>query len=191
MVRTDVEAGADAERGELSGAGAEAVVWVDAAPFRAHLAHVMAVGDMSVDVVAAMAGVSSRAARHLLRGRGGRPVRRISAATGRRLLQITSCDARTVRQRLIPARGALRLLGEIRATGLGLGEVARRTTIDEDLLVELVEGRRDVCSPLLAAQLAAVHIALDAGPEADAGPDADAETDAGGAKLGSPYPLAS
>lgn len=171
----------------------DGVVWVDAAPFRAHLAHVMAVGDMSVDVVAAMTGVSLRAARHLLRGRGGRPVRRISAETGRRLLRITSFDARTVRQRLVSSRGAVMQLGEIRTTGLPLIEVARRSGIDEDLLVELVEGRRDVCSPLLAAQVAALHTALDAGPDSEADGDTDSGSDANLSKTNSDsgYPLAS
>ncbi len=143
----------------------DGVVWVDAAPFRAHLAHVMAVGDMTVDVVAAMAGVSVPAARHLLRGRRGRPVRQISAKTGRRLLRITSFDARTVRQRLISARGAVHQLREIEATGLTLAQVAARAGVDLDLLLELTERRRDVCSPLIAAQLTVVHTALVVGDD--------------------------
>ena len=155
----DVVSEADAE-------DVEGVVWVDAAPFRAHLAHVMAAGDMSVDVVAAMTGVSLRAARHLLRGRGGRPVRQISANTGRRLLRITSFDARTVRQRLISAHGAVHQLREIEATGLTLANVAARAGVDLELLRELTEQRREVCSPLIAAQVAAVHTVLVLGDDA-------------------------
>lgn len=144
---------------------AEGVVWVDAAPFRAHLRHVMRVGEMSVEVVAAMTGVPVRAARHLLHGRRGRPARQISAETGRRLLRVTSFDARTVRQRLVSARGVAQQLGEIQRSGHPLTEVAAQTGIDLELLRELIEGRREVCSPLIAAQVTAVHIALDLGDD--------------------------
>lgn len=164
---SEADAGGDARedaRG-VADPGAEGVVWVDATPFRAHLAHVMAVGNMTVDVVAAMTGVPLRAARHLLHGRAGRPVRRISAETGRRLLRVTSFDARTVRQRLVSSRGTVHQLREMEETGRTLAEIAARAGIDLDLLREFSELRRDVCSPLIAAQVAAVHTALEVGDD--------------------------
>ncbi len=63
--------------------------WVDAAPFRAWLEHLMSAGGLSSAEVAALAGVSARATRALLTGRRGRPVRRICRLTAMRLLSVT------------------------------------------------------------------------------------------------------
>jgi hypothetical protein len=136
--------------------------WVDAAPFRAHLRHVMAVGDMSVEVVAELTGIPPRAARHLLEGRAGRAVRRISADTARRLLRVTSADARTVGCRLVSARITVARLQELVAAGHDVGDLARQISIDTDTVRDLAEGRRDTCSPLVAARVGAVHAARDA-----------------------------
>jgi hypothetical protein len=63
--------------------------WVDAAPFRAQLRYLMAGACMSADEVAAAVGISARLADRLLHGRNGRPLRRVSAETGRRLLEVS------------------------------------------------------------------------------------------------------
>ena len=137
-----------------------AATWVDAAPFRAHLCHVMAVGDMSVEVVAHLAGIGPRAARHLLHGRAGRPIRRISAHTARRLLQVTSADARTAGRRLVSARVTAARLRELLAAGHPVVGLAEQVGVDPNLLRELAEGQRSVCTPLLAARLGALQAAL-------------------------------
>jgi hypothetical protein len=137
-------------------------LWVDAAPFRAHLRHVMAVGDLSIEVVAALTGINPRAAAHLLDGRAGRPVRRISADVGRRLLQLTSFDARTVRWRLVPARMTRARLRELVAEGHGIDELASRTGVDGQTLRELLDRQRDACTSLVAARVGALHAALEA-----------------------------
>ena len=134
-----------------------ATPWVDAAPFRAHLRHVMAVGDMGVDVVAALTGIPTRAARHLLNGRGGRPVRRISPDTARRLLRVTSADARWAGQRLVPAPATAARLNDLLAAGHSLDELAVEVHIAAAELLALAEGRRDACTPLVEARLAALH----------------------------------
>ncbi len=155
MVETAAEASADPD----------GVVWVDAVPFRAHLAHIMAVGRMSVAEVAAMTGVPVGAARRLLFGHGGRPVRRISADTARRLLRVTSWDARTVRRRSVSARGTVHQLRQILAAGLPLAEAAARSGVSGDVLLELLQRRRDTCSPLVAARVAAVQNAVGIGED--------------------------
>ena len=66
--------------------------WVDAAPFRAQLRYLMASTSLSAEEVAAAAGISARLADHLLHGRNGRALRRVSPETGRRLLRL-SVDA--------------------------------------------------------------------------------------------------
>ena len=64
--------------------------WIDAAPFRAHVAHVMAAGRWSQESVAAMAGVAPKVIARLLQDGPGQPVRVIRADLGRRLLAIRS-----------------------------------------------------------------------------------------------------
>ena len=78
-------------------------VWVDATPFRAHLMHLLATG-LTEPVIARLAGVSVRSVDHLAHGRRGRPVRRICGDTGRRLLRITTVEARAIRFRPVPVR---------------------------------------------------------------------------------------
>ena len=63
--------------------------WVDAAPFRAQLRHLMASSSLSAVEVAAAAGISAGLAERLLYGRNGRALRRVSHETGRRLLQVS------------------------------------------------------------------------------------------------------
>ena len=149
--------------GEIGSPEGDGVVWVEAAPFRAQLAHTMAVGDMSVEEVAAMTGVPARAARRLLHGRSGRPVRRISAEMGRRLLRLSSADARTVRQRSVPARGAAGRLRDLLASGLTMSELAARTGVAASRLSAVAGGHLATCSPLIDAQIAVVHREQDLG----------------------------
>lgn len=73
--------------------------WVDATPFRAQLRYLMASAYLSADEVAAAAGISARLADCLLHGRNGRPLRRVSAETGRRLLEVSVEQIRRRRPR--------------------------------------------------------------------------------------------
>ncbi len=66
--------------------------WVLAAPFRAHVRQVQAVTTLPWAALAAHAGVSPTMVHHLVFGRRGRPVRRISRETAVRLLAVTSAD---------------------------------------------------------------------------------------------------
>ncbi len=120
----------------------------------------MAVGDLSVEVVAQLAGIGPRVARHLLHGRAGRPVRRINAHTARRLLQVTSADARAAGRRLVHARVTAARLRDLLGAGHALVELADQVGVDAGQLRELVDGRRNVCSQLLAARVGALDAAL-------------------------------
>ena len=68
--------------------------WVDAAPFRAQLHHLMGSTALSAAEIAAAAGISSRLAVHLAYGRNGRALRRVSAETGRRLMSLSVAQLR-------------------------------------------------------------------------------------------------
>ena len=72
--------------------------WVDAAPFRAQLRYLMASISLSAEEVAAAVGISARLAQHLLHGRNGRALRRVSHETGRRLLLLSVDQIRPRRQ---------------------------------------------------------------------------------------------
>ncbi|MGO1972916.1 MAG: hypothetical protein ACTH2Q_08140 [Propionibacteriaceae bacterium] len=62
--------------------------WVEAAPFRAHLHHLMDTTGQTWQVVAEVARISLPDAHRLLHGRRGRPVRRISPQTASRLFWV-------------------------------------------------------------------------------------------------------
>jgi hypothetical protein len=138
----------------------QASPWVDAAPFRAHLRHLMSIGDLSVDEVAQLTGVAPRAAHALLHGRDGRPLRRINPETARRLLQVSSADARSLGRRLVPATATVSRLHQLVSAGVSLLEVAHQTRVEAGLLLDLVQGRRSECSHLVAARVGALHARL-------------------------------
>jgi hypothetical protein len=125
--------------------------WVDAAPFRAHLTHLMAVGCLEVPEVAVVLGLSTQAVRHLLEGRAGRLPRRISRPTARRLLLVRTDDVQGLRWCLTPARAARTSLGRLRASGWSAGEVASAVGFGLDELAALEH--RTHCSRLLAVRL--------------------------------------
>jgi len=72
--------------------------WVEAAPFRALLRHLMAVGAMTSDEIAASAGIPARLADRLLNGRNGRPLLRICPVTAARLLLVSEWSLRAARR---------------------------------------------------------------------------------------------
>ena len=72
--------------------------WVDAAPFRALLRHLMAAGGMTSGEIAALAGIPPRLADRLLFGRNGRALQRICPITAARLLLVSEGKLRTVRR---------------------------------------------------------------------------------------------
>jgi hypothetical protein len=125
--------------------------WVDAAPFRAHLTHLMAVGRLEVPEVAVVLGLSTRAVQHLLEGRSGRTVRRISPQTARRLLVVGADDVRALRWCLTPSAAARASWHRLRADGWSAEEVASRTGFGLDELRALEHGTH--CNRLLAVRL--------------------------------------
>jgi hypothetical protein len=123
--------------------------WVDATPFRAHLSHLLAAG-LTEPVIARLVGISERTVEHLAHGRAGRPLRRVCADTGRRLLRITTLEARAIRFRPVPARPSRhRLRAMVRA-----GWTAQVLADDIGLSIRDVEqvlGRGSATCPQLVA----------------------------------------
>jgi transcriptional regulator with XRE-family HTH domain len=134
--------------------------WVDAGPFRAQLRFLMASGGLSVDDVAAIAGISARLADRLLHGRDGRPLRRISPDTARRLIQISDQHVQALRRIMVPAASARLQLHRLHRAGLEGPAIAERVRAAVPELVELASGA-DTCSLLLTVRLTAAARAED------------------------------
>ena len=128
--------------------------WVDARPFRAQLRYLMASGSLSVDDVAAVAGISARLADRLLHGRDGRPLRRISPDTARRLIQISDQQVQALRRVMVPAAPARLQLRRLYRAGLEDPAIADRVRVTVPELAELAAGA-DTCSLLLTVRLTA------------------------------------
>ena len=134
--------------------------WVDARPFRAQLRYLMASGSLSVDDVAAVAGISARLADRLLHGRDGRPLRRISPDTARRLIQISDQQVQALRRVMVPAAPARLQLRRLYRAGLEDPAIADRVRVTVPELAELAAGA-DTCSLLLTVRLTAAARAED------------------------------
>jgi len=144
---------------------AAAVPWVEAAPFRAHLQHVMGVAGLSVTEVATLAGVSPRLATSLLAGRAGRPLRRMNPADARALLAVDARDARALSTRQVPAHESRLRLRRLLGRGADVAGLAERLGVTADALTTLAAEHTSWCSALLALRLlTAVRSAGDEAP---------------------------
>jgi hypothetical protein len=128
--------------------------WVDAGPFRAQLRYLMASGSLSVEDVAAVTGISARLADRLLHGRNGRPLRRISPDTARRLIQVSDQHVQALRRIMVPAVPARLQLGRLYRAGWQNLAIAQRVGVPVPDLVELAAGA-EMCPLLLTVRLTA------------------------------------
>jgi hypothetical protein len=120
----------------------------------------MASGSLSVEDIAAIAGISARLARRLLHGRDGRQLRRISPDTARRLIQISDQQVQELRRIMVPAAPARLQLRRLYRTGWDDLAIAERVSVAIPELVELASGT-DACSLLLTVRLSAAARAED------------------------------
>ena len=134
--------------------------WVDAGPFRAQLRYLMASGSLTVEDVAALAGISARVADRLMHGRDGRQLRRISPDTARRLIQISNQHVQALRRIVVPAAPARLQLRRLYRAGWDDLAIASRVRGSVPELVELARGS-DSCSLLLTVRLTAAARAVD------------------------------
>jgi AraC-like DNA-binding protein len=131
--------------------------WVDAAPFRAHVAHLMAAGALSMEAVALLAGVRTRAVARLMAGRDtGRQVpRRINAELARLLLAVRCSDVRALRCRVIGAQTVIARSRLLRSAGWSESRLAAALGVDRSSLAGLLEGSATTCTALVALRAAA------------------------------------
>ena len=135
-------------------ARAQVGYWVDAAPFRAQLHHLMGSTALTAAEVAAAAGISSRLAAHLAYGRNGRRLRRVSTETGRRLMALSVPQLRRLRWQSERAGRARDQLERLRRAGWDDWAIAARVGSTTAELAEVAAGA-PTCSRLLAVRLVA------------------------------------
>jgi hypothetical protein len=131
--------------------------WVEAAPFRAHVAHLMAAAALSVEAVALLAGVRTRAVARLMAGRDiGRPVpQRINAELARSLLEVRCSDVRALRCRMVGAQPVIERTRLLRSLGWSESRLAAALGVDRRSLAGFLEGSATTCTALVAVRAAA------------------------------------
>jgi plasmid maintenance system antidote protein VapI len=128
---------------------------VDAAPFRAQLRHLMAVGRLDSGDVATLAGISPGLARRLLHGDRGRTLRRISPDTAHRLIQLTGPSVRSLSYIVVPTGMARLQLRRLQRLGWSLRSIADRIGVATVELEELVGGAES-CTARLTVRVTAL-----------------------------------
>lgn len=137
--------------------------WLDAAPFRAYVLHVLGASALSARELAVLVDVSFSLMRRLLGGTG-RPLRRIDPISAGRLLSVTPRDARCARTRTVPAEPAVEALWSWIDRGRDLAELAGLTGVDVPQLEQLARDERELVPQLLDLRLRAAARALDGIP---------------------------
>jgi hypothetical protein len=115
----------------------------------------MAVSGMSAPCVALLVGISPRLAFNLLYGRSGRPLRRISPDTARKLLRVTAPEAWEARSLTVPAHATADNLRQLRAAGWSEEDLAELLGVPADVPGRLMGGSLSSCSQLVALRAAA------------------------------------
>ena len=143
--------------------------WVDAAPFRAHVAHLMAAAGLSVEAVALLAGVHTKAVARLIAGHDTRrpAVRRIKPELARCLLQVHSSDVRALRCRIVGAQAVTGRARLLRSSGWSEARLAATLGVDRPSLAGLLEGRATTCTALVAVRAAAAVLTVGAAGSQD------------------------
>ncbi len=131
--------------------------WIDAAPFRAHVAHLMAAADLTPGTLGLLMGVSPRVITRLMASPdgGGPVVGRISREMARQLLQVRNSDVRALRYRLVAAAPVTRRLRMLRRVGWSESRLATGLGVDRRFLTALLDGSAARCSALVALRAAA------------------------------------
>jgi lambda repressor-like predicted transcriptional regulator len=134
--------------------------WVESAPFRAHVKHLMAETGVAWRTLAVLADVPPQSVEHLLRGRSGRPVPRLHPLIADRLFHLTHSAVSDAAARQVHAGRTQALLGCLSERGWMIREIARRTQLPETGLAALAAGQQPACSQLVAATVKAAAQAL-------------------------------
>ena len=136
--------------------------WVLAAPFRAHVRHLLDCTGLPWPVVALEAGIPPALVRHLLYGRRGRRLARIPPGTAVALLRLDSAALLGTAARWVPAASTASRLAYLLSRGMPTAPLARFCRITESELEALLE--TPTCSRLTAHLVEAAVLLHRAGP---------------------------
>ncbi|WP_114561187.1 hypothetical protein [Desertihabitans aurantiacus] len=134
--------------------------WVLAAPFRAHVKHLLTVAGLPWRALALHAGVEPGLVRALLRGRPGEPgraLRRLPAEPAARLLALTPARLTALASRHVEAATTTRRLRRLHAQGLDTAELAHCLQLRPAEVVPLLDGSALFCTARTALLAAAVE----------------------------------
>jgi hypothetical protein len=136
--------------------------WLDPAPFRSHVIHLMTTSGLTERELAALCRVSARLVRRLVVGRAGRPMRRIDPLSAGRLLAVSALEAGVVRTRQVPADNSRALLLTLFGRGRSAASLSRITGLAGGEVGELAAGRTELCPQLVELRLLAALAESDA-----------------------------
>ena len=125
--------------------------WVLAAPFRAHVAHLMTTTHIPWPIIAYQANVPLATIRTLLFGRDGRARPKIIRSAARRILNLTAEDFRWVRVHQVSAAETGARIRRLRARGVGWEGLSGFLGIDVSTCQAIAHGQHEMCSVMVSA----------------------------------------
>lgn len=128
--------------------------WVEAEPFRAHLHHLAETTGVPWQLLALHAGISLALADHLMNGRRGRHVRRLSKASASHIIAVSAQDAATLGTVWVRATLARRRANALIRLGWPRATLAPALGIAPAELDSLLAGRTEWVTRLLDLQAA-------------------------------------
>ena len=124
--------------------------WVIAAPFRAHVAHLMRATSLPWPVIAHQANVPLATIRTPLYGRGGRLRPKIIRSSARRLINLRAEDLTWVRVVQVSAEETGSRIRRLRAKGVNWSTLGGFLGLDVGTCQAIAQGRQQTCSAMVS-----------------------------------------
>jgi len=123
--------------------------WVLAAPFRAHVTHVMETAQVPWQVIAYQAGVPLATLRTLLFGRHGRVRAKITQQSAERLIRVGAQDLAWMRISQTSAEKTGTRIRLLRSRQISWQQIVELLDLDKDTCQAIAWGERTSCSVLV------------------------------------------
>ena len=129
--------------------GGDKPEWVLAAPFRAHVSHLMEVTQVPWQVIAYRAGVPLATLRTLLFGRHGKVRTKIAQESAEHLIGLGADDFAWIRLSQTSAEKAGARIRLLRSHQVGWQQIAELLALDKDTCQAIARGERTSCSVMV------------------------------------------
>jgi len=123
--------------------------WVLAAPFRAHVSHLMETAQVPWQVIAYRAGVPLATLRTLLFGRHGKVRTKITSGAAAQLIELGTDDLTWMRRSQTSAEKAGTRIRLLRSRQIPWEQIADLLTLDKDTCQAIARGERTSCSVMI------------------------------------------